>query len=471
MIDCTERDRTRIFNLGYYTWVEQQGTPFELFEQRRQQAFWRGLRRYVAVWDEMITEFNARVGGVIARDRRLPLRGLRRHRRHRRRRTRAGARGPPPPIRHHVLHPLDGRPAAPRRWSDPNPFVAFGPRLAWWAFARTPRDDGGGVRRASTRTLADGFTVTAFARLAARSSERDRRERVGEGRDRQRRRQPQGPPPRARSCSTSWRPSRSGSSTRARPPLAIASCGNAAIAAATLAAAGRVADRRVRADVGRAGGARAARVARRAASTRARGGPTTRRATRACTGSGRPSPPGRCRSACRDRRTRCASTAGARSGGRWLPSSSISTASSSRSAAARWRRARGWGLGPDVRLDAVQTAGCAPLARALALAVADPGASWPTVMRPWDDPHSAADGILDDETYDWLGVSRRHRALRRPVAGRAGGGDRASPRARRPDRHPGERHRHRRPGRPPAPDGAPADPDERVAVIFSGVQR
>ena len=24
-----------IFNLGYYTWVEQQGTPFELFEQRR----------------------------------------------------------------------------------------------------------------------------------------------------------------------------------------------------------------------------------------------------------------------------------------------------------------------------------------------------------------------------------------------------------------------------------------------------
>ena len=28
MIDCTERDRNRIFNLGYYTWVEQQGTPW-----------------------------------------------------------------------------------------------------------------------------------------------------------------------------------------------------------------------------------------------------------------------------------------------------------------------------------------------------------------------------------------------------------------------------------------------------------
>ncbi len=61
VIDCTAKDRTRIFNLGYYTWVEQQGTPFELFERRRSQEFWRGLRRYLGVWDEMITEFNARV--------------------------------------------------------------------------------------------------------------------------------------------------------------------------------------------------------------------------------------------------------------------------------------------------------------------------------------------------------------------------------------------------------------------------
>lgn len=61
MIDCTERDRNRIFNLGYYTWVEQQGTPFELFEARRSQDFWRGLRPYLGVWDEMIVDFNARV--------------------------------------------------------------------------------------------------------------------------------------------------------------------------------------------------------------------------------------------------------------------------------------------------------------------------------------------------------------------------------------------------------------------------
>ncbi|WP_083914663.1 pyridoxal-phosphate dependent enzyme [Ilumatobacter nonamiensis] len=61
MIDCTEADRRRIFNLGYYTWVEQQGTPFELFEARRHQDFWSGLRRYVGVWDDMIDDFNGRV--------------------------------------------------------------------------------------------------------------------------------------------------------------------------------------------------------------------------------------------------------------------------------------------------------------------------------------------------------------------------------------------------------------------------
>ena len=25
-------------------------------------------------------------------------------------------------------------------------------------------------------------------------------------------------------------------------------------------------------------------------------------------------------------------------------------------------------------------------------------------MTPWEHPHSLADGILDDETYDWLGA-------------------------------------------------------------------
>ena len=68
MIQMTEADRRRVFNLGYYTWVEQQGTPVELFERRRHQGFWRGLRDYLPLWDEMVTEFNARV----ASERRVP---------------------------------------------------------------------------------------------------------------------------------------------------------------------------------------------------------------------------------------------------------------------------------------------------------------------------------------------------------------------------------------------------------------
>jgi hypothetical protein len=63
MIDCNERDRNRVFNLGYYTWVEQQGTPFDVFESRRSQEFWRGLRRFVPAWDAMIDDFNRRVAG------------------------------------------------------------------------------------------------------------------------------------------------------------------------------------------------------------------------------------------------------------------------------------------------------------------------------------------------------------------------------------------------------------------------
>jgi cysteine synthase A len=62
MIDCTTQDRNRIFNLGYYTWVEQQGTPFAVFEARRSQSFWQSLRPFVARWDTLIDDFNARTG-------------------------------------------------------------------------------------------------------------------------------------------------------------------------------------------------------------------------------------------------------------------------------------------------------------------------------------------------------------------------------------------------------------------------
>jgi threonine dehydratase len=62
------------------------------------------------------------------------------------------------------------------------------------------------------------------------------------------------------------------------------------------------------------------------------------------------------------------------------------------------------------RLHAVQTEGCAPLARAWQQARrigAEAGRRWGECMWPWEDqPRSAASGILDDETYDWLGIVR-----------------------------------------------------------------
>jgi cysteine synthase A len=60
MLELGRDDRERIFNLGYYTWVEQQGVSFEAFQLRRGQEFWKGLHGLPAAWDELIREFNAR---------------------------------------------------------------------------------------------------------------------------------------------------------------------------------------------------------------------------------------------------------------------------------------------------------------------------------------------------------------------------------------------------------------------------
>jgi len=62
VLELTHDERSRIFNLGYFTWVEQQGVPLVEFERRRSQSFWRGLRQAAAAWDELIAEFNARGG-------------------------------------------------------------------------------------------------------------------------------------------------------------------------------------------------------------------------------------------------------------------------------------------------------------------------------------------------------------------------------------------------------------------------
>ena len=60
--ELTHEERLRIFNLGYFTWVEQQGVPIEEFVARRRPEFWAGVRAHAAEWDEAIDEFNERTG-------------------------------------------------------------------------------------------------------------------------------------------------------------------------------------------------------------------------------------------------------------------------------------------------------------------------------------------------------------------------------------------------------------------------
>ncbi len=63
VLEATRADRDRIFNLGYFTWVEQQGVPTDEFEARRDPAFWTATREVVHRWDELIDEFNDVVAG------------------------------------------------------------------------------------------------------------------------------------------------------------------------------------------------------------------------------------------------------------------------------------------------------------------------------------------------------------------------------------------------------------------------
>ncbi len=64
LLELSKADRDRIFNLGYFTWVEQQGVPLEEFEARRRPGFWAETRSIVSVWDRLIDEFNARTGAL-----------------------------------------------------------------------------------------------------------------------------------------------------------------------------------------------------------------------------------------------------------------------------------------------------------------------------------------------------------------------------------------------------------------------
>jgi cysteine synthase len=63
VLELRHVDRKRIFNLGYYTWVEQQGVSIEDFDRRKTQHFWTSLVASIPDWDRLIKEFNAEVDG------------------------------------------------------------------------------------------------------------------------------------------------------------------------------------------------------------------------------------------------------------------------------------------------------------------------------------------------------------------------------------------------------------------------
>ena len=201
-IECTERDRLadlqpRLLHLGRAAGhavraVRSSAAP---------RSFWRGLRRYLAVWDEMIRDFNAAsprlTALTIGPRRRLPLRGVRRHRRRRRAfpwRCPSATDGIGTTCSHIVRRSRRCARPTTRTRSSPS-----APTSRGHAFADA---HGMSDRRRATRwsrelDAADRrgrrhrLRVTEFAplrRAVRRARLLRRRRRVGEGRDRQRRR-------------------------------------------------------------------------------------------------------------------------------------------------------------------------------------------------------------------------------------------------------------------------------------------
>jgi cysteine synthase A len=60
--ELTYVDRKRVFNLGYYTWVEQQGIAVKDFDRRKRRSFWEDLQKTIPAWDKLIRDFNDDTG-------------------------------------------------------------------------------------------------------------------------------------------------------------------------------------------------------------------------------------------------------------------------------------------------------------------------------------------------------------------------------------------------------------------------
>jgi threonine synthase len=124
------------------------------------------------------------------------------------------------------------------------------------------------------------------------------------------------------------------------------------------------------------------------------------------------------------------------------------------------------------KLIAVQTEACAPLARACAELdggdLTQAASHRSQYMWPWQNPgRSLADGILDDETYDWWAVAQSMRASGgRPVVVN----EEAVASAHRLARlHTGIRASAT--GTAGLAGALKASPNESFAVVFSGVER
>jgi len=63
LLDLSYQDKRRVHNLKYYTWVEQQGRTYEeIVDQWETPDYWTGYQSQADEIDELITEFNQKVG-------------------------------------------------------------------------------------------------------------------------------------------------------------------------------------------------------------------------------------------------------------------------------------------------------------------------------------------------------------------------------------------------------------------------
>lgn len=371
---------------------------------------------------------------------------------------------------HHVLHPVVSGPD-PDLIDDENPFVRYGRSLAWWSFAR---EHGMAEGRAIelTREVAAGFTMTPCERSTPLSehlgAEVWLKSEVGQV----------GGSHKARHLVTILLHLRAaedlGLADRAnRAPLAIASCGNAAIAAATLA---KAADWPIKVFVPEITGGVLDTLGDLGADITTcpripgqEGDPAVHRFRAAVADGAIPfSVQGPENGLCLD---------GGRTIG-WELREAVPAPARVliQVGGGAFAACVGWGLGPIYELDTVQTAGGAPLQRAWERAQGVPeselGAHWSRFMTPWQEPHSLADGILDDETYDWQADIEVMRASAgRPLVVSEDAVVQAWDLARLTGIDVSPTGSAGLAGLLPTAAGPSVSPGERVAVVFSGVFR